>query len=189
MTTPVGRRGVRLQRVVVRRRDDDRAAPPEVVDDGGAERAAFDRVGAAADFVEQHERRQLERAIHGDEVGDVRGERAEAGRDRLVVADVGEDRLERRERAAVLDRNSRPACAISASRPKALSATVLPPVFGPEITSARAGGAIDEVGGDGRDASTGSDIRDPISSAMSVPAPPESAADDGRRGTRAGRRL
>ena len=35
---------------------------------------------------------------------------------------------------------SRPACAISASRPNALSATVLPPVFGPEITSARAGG-------------------------------------------------
>ena len=31
---------------------------------------------------------------------------------------------------------SSPACAISASSPNALSATVLPPVFGPEITSA-----------------------------------------------------
>ena len=87
----VGRRRIRLQRVVVRRRDDDRAALPEVIDDGRAERAAFDRIGAAADFVEQHERRQLERAIHRDEVGDVRGERAEARGDRLLVADVGED--------------------------------------------------------------------------------------------------
>ena len=35
---------------------------------------------------------------------------------------------------------SRPACAMSARRPTAFSATVLPPVFGPEITSARTGG-------------------------------------------------
>ena len=36
---------------------------------------------------------------------DVRGERAEARGDRLLVADVGEDRPERREPAARLDRN------------------------------------------------------------------------------------
>ena len=85
-----------------------RAALAEVIDDGRAERAAFDRIGAAADLVEQHERRQLERAIHLDDVGDVRRERAEARRDRLLVADVREDRPERRERAAGLDRNQQP---------------------------------------------------------------------------------
>ena len=41
-----------------------------------------------------------------------------------------------------------PACAITASRPIALSATVLPPVFGPEITSARVGGDDEQVRGD-----------------------------------------
>ena len=37
---------------------------------------------------------------------------------------------------------SKPACAMSGSSPKAFSATVLPPVFGPEMTSARVGGVI-----------------------------------------------
>ena len=37
-----------------------RAALAEVIDDRHAERAAFDRIGAGADFVEQHERRQRE---------------------------------------------------------------------------------------------------------------------------------
>ena len=120
-----------------------RAALPEVIDDRRAERAAFDRVGAAADFVEQHERRQFERAVHRDDVRDVRRERAEARGDRLLVADVREDRTERRERGCrPRPESAVPACAISASRPNALSATVLPPVFGPEITSARVGGTI-----------------------------------------------
>ena len=47
---------------------------------------------------------------------------------------------ERRKRASRLHRNQNAACAMTASRPKAFKATVLPPVFGPEITSARAGG-------------------------------------------------
>ena len=47
----------------MRRRDDEGAAPAEVIDDGRAEGAALDRVGAAADFVEQHERRQFELAL------------------------------------------------------------------------------------------------------------------------------
>ena len=92
----------------MRRGDDDRAALPEVLDGGRAERAAFDRIRAAADFVEQHERRQIERAIHLDEIGDAGGEGAEARRDGLLVADVREDRLERRELAAGLDRNQQP---------------------------------------------------------------------------------
>ena len=69
---------------------------------------AFHRISAAADFIEQHERGQFERALHFHDVGDARREGAEARADRLVVADVGEHRLERRELAAALDGNEQP---------------------------------------------------------------------------------
>ena len=78
------------------RRKEDRAAAAEVIDDRHAERAAFDRVGAGADFVEQDERRQRQPAVHRRDVGDVRREGAEARFDRLLVADVGEQRAEHR---------------------------------------------------------------------------------------------
>ena len=69
----VRRRRIGLQRIVMRRGDDERAAAAEVIDDGRAERAALDRIGAAADFVEQDERRQLELAL--DRARDSRGAR------------------------------------------------------------------------------------------------------------------
>ena len=100
-----GRRRVGLQRVVVARRDDRRAAAAEVIDDGDAERAAFGRIGARAHFVEQHQRRHDEIAIHRRDVGDVAGERAEARVDRLLVADVGEQRSEHRQPRALGRRN------------------------------------------------------------------------------------
>ena len=46
-----------------------------------------------------------------------------------------------------------PACAISASSPAVLSATVLPPVFGPVISRTVAGGMILIVTGTGRSSS------------------------------------
>jgi hypothetical protein len=91
------RRGVRLQRVVVRRRHHVRAARPEVVDHRHAERAALDRVGARPDLVEQHETGEREVPVHRRDVGHVRREGAEVRRDRLLVADVGEHRPEHRQ--------------------------------------------------------------------------------------------
>ncbi len=93
---PVGRGRVGLERVVVARRDNRRAAAAEVVDDRHAERAPLDGVGARSDFVEQHERRNGEPAVHRDDVRDVRGEGAEARFDRLLVADIREQRSEDR---------------------------------------------------------------------------------------------
>ena len=122
--------------------DHERAARAEVIDDRDAERAAFDRIGARADLVEQHERRALQVAIHRRDVRDVPRERAQARGNRLLVADVGEDRPEDRQRRPGSAGMCSPACAISASSPAVLSATVLPPVFGPVISSAVCGGSI-----------------------------------------------
>ena len=87
----LGRRCVRLQRIVVRRRDEMRAALAEVIDDGDAERTALDRIRARTDFVHEHERRKRERTIHRDDVRDVSREGAQARGDRLLVADVGKE--------------------------------------------------------------------------------------------------
>ena len=96
-----GRRlGVRLHEAVVRRRDDRRARAAEVLDDRDAEGAAFGRVGAGADLVEEHERGPREGARHLDDGGEVRRERREVLGDRLLVADVGEHASEDREAAA-----------------------------------------------------------------------------------------
>ena len=119
-----------------------RAARAEVIDDRHR-RARRLRSGSVpgADFVEQHQRRQRQARSIDDDVGDVRRERAEAGRDRLLVADVGEDATGTPAAAIRPPPGScRPACAISGSRPAVFSATVLPPVFGPVMTSTRVGG-------------------------------------------------
>ena len=112
-----------------------------MIDDRDAERAAFDRIRARAHFVEQHQRRQRKVAIHRDDVRDVRGEGAQACRDRLLVADVGEERLEHRQPRPGVRRGCAvpPAPSTRAVRPSS-SATVLPPVFGPVMTSTRVGG-------------------------------------------------
>ena len=97
------RRRVRLQCVGVRRGHDERAALLKMIDDGSAQRAALDGVGPAAHLVEQHERRLFEPALDCHEVRHMRGERAQARRDRLLVADVRKDRPEGRERAPFVD--------------------------------------------------------------------------------------
>ncbi len=93
------RRGcrVRLERFVVRCGDDHRAARAEVLDDGHAQRAAFERIGAGAKLIQQHQRGQRERAIHRPDIGDVPRKRAEIGGNRLFVADIREHRAENRE--------------------------------------------------------------------------------------------
>ena len=97
----LGRHRVRLQRVVVGRRHHHGTTDAEVVDHRHGQRAALVRIGPAAGLVEQHERRQRQRAVHGDDVGDVAREGAEARRDRLLVADVGKHRSKDRHLAAV----------------------------------------------------------------------------------------
>ena len=90
----VRRRRVRLQQVVVRRRRHERAAAAKALDDGGAQRSTLRRVGSRPDLIQQNERRQRQSLLHLDDVGDVARERGQAVRDGLVVADVGEHRLE-----------------------------------------------------------------------------------------------
>ena len=91
-----GRR-VRLDRVAVARADDHRPARLEVVDHGRGQRAPLARVGARAELVEQHQRWQRQHPVHADDVGDVPREGAQAGGNRLLVADVGEDAAEDRQ--------------------------------------------------------------------------------------------
>ena len=147
------RRRVGLQRVVVRRADHERAARAEVLDDRDAERAAL-----RSDRCPRRSRRaapapgRCRLAIHRRDVRDVPRERAEARRNRLLVADVGEHRSEDRQRRSRVARGTcSPACAISASSPAVLSATVLPPVFGPVMSSAVVGGSIMMSTGTGAD--------------------------------------
>ena len=104
------------------RRDQRRAAAAEVIDDRDAERAAFDRIGARADFVEQHQRRRRPAPRSIDAMlRDVRREGAQARLDRLLVADVGEQRPEHRQRAIRRPAGMRsPACAIIAQQPGGL---------------------------------------------------------------------
>ena len=90
------------------RRDDRGAATPEVIDDGDAERAAFNGIGARSHLVEQHERRRRQLAIHRGDVGNVRRESAQARFDRLLVADVGEQRPEYRQARSVRGGNAQP---------------------------------------------------------------------------------
>ena len=96
---------VRLQRVVVRGRDQVCSAAPEVIDDGDAKGSTFDGVGSGADLVDQHESWQCQRAVHRHDIRDVSREGAEACRNRLLVADVGEKRLEDRDARSRVDRN------------------------------------------------------------------------------------
>ena len=62
-----------------------------------AQRAAFFGIGGAAQFVDQHQRIRRGAFQHGFHRKDVRGKRAEAFLNRLVIADVGQHLVEQRE--------------------------------------------------------------------------------------------
>ena len=125
----------------MRGRDDQRAARLEVVDERHR-RARRLRPGRCRRRARRAAPAPAARsaAIHRRDVGDVPRERAQVGGDRLLVADVGEDRPEDGQRRARFGRDVQAACAISASSADVFSATVLPPVFGPVMTSTRVGG-------------------------------------------------
>ena len=125
----------------MRRRDEMGAARAEMIDHRDAERAAFDRIGSGADFVQQHQRRQ--RQIRGPSTTT------------FVMCAENVLRLAEIDCSSPMSANSdlktgsfepgsagtcRPACAIAASSPAVFSATVLPPVFGPVMISTRVGG-------------------------------------------------
>ena len=98
---------VGLQLGVVGRRRHERAGPDEMVEERLGERRALGRVRPGAQLVEQHERPGPGRLDDPDDRAQVPGEGRERLRDRLLVADVGEDVAPDREPAARL----RPACA------------------------------------------------------------------------------
>ena len=126
-------------------------------------------------------------AVHRHHVGDVGREGAEAGGDRLLVADVREHRLEDRQASNPLSTGRcSPACAIATNRPAVLSATVLPPVFGPVITRTRSGAVSTMSTGTGsvrRRRSRSAVVLQPL-----VAPARSSAADAGRREARSCRR-
>ena len=78
----------------MRGRDHARAAIGERLEAGLRDGGALARVGARADLVEQHQRARAGFVDDAREVGHVRGERREALADVLLVADVGEHRVE-----------------------------------------------------------------------------------------------
>ena len=82
------------------RRDDERAGADEVVEERLGERGALRRVRARAELVEEDERPGAGQPDDPDDRPQVAAERREGLRHRLLVADVGEDVAEDRERAA-----------------------------------------------------------------------------------------
>ncbi len=117
--------------------DANAAHAAEVFGDSDGQRRAFFGIGRRPEFVEQHQRLRRGGARDEIDVGDMRRKRGEILLDGLVVADVGEHRVEYRQLGAV-GRNRIPDCAISASSPTVFSATVFPPVFGPVMISCAA---------------------------------------------------
>src|SRR3954453_14026693 len=73
----------------------------EVQGNSDGESCAFLGIGGRAEFVEQHERVRGRSARDEVNVGDVRGKRGQVLLDGLVVADVGEGRIEDRKFGAI----------------------------------------------------------------------------------------
>ena len=105
--------------------------------EGPGKRSAFRRVCARSQLVEKHEGAGSGPFQQVDDVSHVAAEGGERLLDALLVADVGEHFFEDRQAAVRIDRYRQADCAIRASRPIVLRATVLPPVFGPVIRSTR----------------------------------------------------
>ena len=116
----IRRRRVGLELVVMARRDEGGAPLAEMIDDGDAERAALDRIGTGSDFVEENQRGRHERSVHRHDVRDMAGERAEARINRLLVADVGEQRLKYRHARAIRGGNTQPRLSHQRQQPRGL---------------------------------------------------------------------
>jgi len=93
--TPLSRRYVGSSEVLecaqVRRRDRHGPAARKILEDGAAQCRSFDRIRARAKLVDQHERARGGMSQYVAEVLHVCAERRQAGRDGLLIADIGED--------------------------------------------------------------------------------------------------
>ena len=90
----LGRARPLLQLRVVRSDDGQPRLARELREHGLRERGAFGGVGPRRELVYEHERAPGRRPQDRDDVRDVRRERREAHRDRLLIADVGEQAVE-----------------------------------------------------------------------------------------------
>ena len=68
------------------------------------ERRAFLRIRSRTDFVQQNQIPVADRLQNRDHVSHVRGEGRQALLNRLLIADIDEDRLENRQLAALVGR-------------------------------------------------------------------------------------
>ena len=133
---PGRRLGKCRHRPVVRRHDGLDALPGEVVQHRLRKRRALLRVGARAKLVEQHERPRRRVIKYLDDVQHVRAERGHRSRDALLVSNVRIHPVEYGKRCSPPPPGTKsPDWCISASSPTVFIATVLPPVFGPVMTS------------------------------------------------------
>ena len=132
-----GLRGsVDLELRIVRRGRDKRAALAPALDDGDGQRRALGRVRAGAEFVEQQQRPVIARPCRTRTMFVMCAENVDSDCSMLCSSPM----------SAMISSNTgmvlpsahgicRPHCVIAASRPMVLSVTVLPPVFGPVMTS------------------------------------------------------
>src|SRR5262249_36820997 len=116
--------------------DEQRPAREEVGEDADRERGSLDGIGAGARLVEQHETAGTRGAGYGGEGLGVTGEGRDVALDAAApLPDSAAWKHGRRLPSAA--GTKRPACAMSAHSPTVLSATVLPPAFGPVMASPR----------------------------------------------------
>ena len=126
-----------LELGVVARRDGQPCLPGEPPEERPRERRALDRVGPRRDLVEQDER-AVGRPPRGSRRGSGRGRRTSRGSSRSTARRRCRRAPGRRRAARRASAGGRsPHWCSSAASPSVFSATVLPPVFGPLITTAR----------------------------------------------------
>jgi hypothetical protein len=101
--------GELLELADVRRGERRRAALEEELEHGLRERRAFVGIRPRAELVEQDERPSGRALDPGPDARQVRGERRQARADLLLVADVGHDPVEERDRRARRTREGHPA--------------------------------------------------------------------------------
>ena len=90
-------------------REGDCPPPRERLERRRGQRPSLGWIGAAANLVEQHERACACASEDLAQHSDVRRKRRQAGRDRLAIADVGEDFAEDGQRRMRADRRDNPA--------------------------------------------------------------------------------
>jgi hypothetical protein len=104
----------------VRREREARPALDDVGQHADGDGGALDRIGADARLVEEDERPRARRLRDRGEVLGVPGERRQVALDRLLVADVDEDRGEERQPAALGGGHEQPSLRHGGREPETL---------------------------------------------------------------------